>query len=121
LHILDCDNELSVIKTIQVYDIKGNPINELEDIVVVGEYVYANRRNDNRVLKIDPNNGIVVVYYDMMNLINFELKMKTLSQDDIAKSNILNGIAYDENRKFFIFTGKNCGFYYEVFLTYNEK
>jgi len=116
LHVLDCENDLGVIKTIPVYDSEQNPMDGLEDIVVVGEYVFANRRNDNRILKIDPRNGIVVRSYDMMNLINFELKMKSLSHSDIARGSILNGIAFDENRKVFILTGKNWGYYYEVDL-----
>lgn len=116
LHILDCENDLSVIKTIPVFDQNENPMTGLEDLVVVGEYAYANRRNDNRILKIDPKSGIVVKFYDMINLINFELKMKSLSETDIARGNVLNGIAYDETRRLFILTGKNWGFYYEVDL-----
>lgn len=116
LHILDCENDLGVIKTIPVFDSSENPMNGLEDLVVVGEFVYANRRNDNRVLKIDPKTGVVVKFYDMINLINFELKMKSLTQDDIARGNVLNGISFDEARRFFVLTGKNWGFYYEVDL-----
>ena len=116
MHILDCENDLSVIKTIPVFDYNENPMDGLEDIVVVGEFVFANRRNDNRVLKIDPKTGVVVKFYDMMNLINFELKMKTLSQSDIARGSVLNGIAYNEDKKFFVLTGKNWGYYYEVDL-----
>ncbi len=116
LHILDCENDLGVIKSIPVYDSNENPMGGLEDLVVVGEFVYANRRNDNRILKIDPKTGFVAKFYDMINLINFELRMKSLSQDDIARGNVLNGIAYDEARRLFILTGKNWGFYYEVDL-----
>lgn len=117
LHILDCVNDLNIIKSIPVFDESTeNPMSGLLDIVVVGENVYANRKNDNRILKIDPKSGAVIKYYDMINLINFELKMKTLSQTDISKGSVLNGISYDSSRNIFILTGRNWGFYYEVEL-----
>lgn len=116
LHIMDCTGELYVLKSIPVFDIKGNPMYGLQDITVVGDYVYANRENDNNILKIDPKNGAVVKSYDLMNLINYELKMKSLSTNDIATGSILNGITYDERRKVFILTGRNWAYYYEVNL-----
>ena len=88
----------------------------LQDITVVGDFVYANRDNDNRILKIDPRNGAVVKTYDMMNLINYELKMKSLNRNDIASGSVLNGITFDQKRNMFILTGRNWSFYYEVKL-----
>jgi glutamine cyclotransferase len=116
LYILDCQDEIYVIKTIAIYDLNGAPMFGLQDLTVVDEFVYANRENDNRILKIDPKNGGVVKTYDLMNLINYELKMKSLSRNDIAKGSVLNGITYDKNRKLFILTGRNWAFYYEVKL-----
>jgi len=116
LHILDCQDELYVIKSIPIYDLNGTPMTGLQDLTVVDEYVYANRQNDNRILKIDPKNGSVVKTYDLINLINYELKMKSLSRNDIAKGSILNGITYDKKRNLFILTGRNWGYYYEVKL-----
>ena len=116
LHILDCQAELYVVKTIPVFDMNGVAMNGLQDITVVGDFVFANRLNDNRILKIDPKNGAVVKTYDLMNLINYELKMKSLNKNDIATGSVLNGITYDEKRSLFILTGRNWAFYYEVKL-----
>ena len=88
----------------------------LQDITVVGDYLYANRESDNRILKINPRNGAVVKTYDLMNLINYEMKMKSLNTNDIATGSVLNGITYDKNRNIFILTGRNWSFYYEVKL-----
>ena len=116
LHILDCENDLSVIKSIQIIDEGENPMDGLQDLVVVGEYVYANRKNDNRILKINPGTGKVAKYYNMDNLINYELKLKSISVKDVRNGMILNGITYDQKRNIFIITGKNFANYYEVEL-----
>jgi glutamine cyclotransferase len=91
-------------------------MNGLLDITVVGNFLYANRDGDCRILKIDPRNGVLVKTYDLMNLINYELKMKSINKNDIASGSILNGITYDNNRDIFILTGRNWSFYYEVKL-----
>lgn len=116
IHIISCQFDLNVINSLPVYDQQGKPMNGLLDITVVGDYLYANRDRDYRILKIDPRDGKVVKTYDLMNLINYELKMKSITRDDIASGSILNGITYDKNRKLFILTGRNWAFYYEVKL-----
>lgn len=116
IFILSCQYDLNVIKTIPIYDMQGTPMDGLQDITVVGDFLYANRDNDNRILKINPRNGAVVKTYDLMNLINYEMKMKSLSRNDIATGSVLNGIAYDRQRGTFILTGRNWAFYYEVRL-----
>lgn len=116
LHILDCTSDLYVLKSIPVTDSEGNEMNGLQDLTVVGEFVYANRLNDNRIFKIDPHTGKVLKTYNLINLINYELKMKSINRNDIAKGSVLNGITYDKNRNLFILTGRNWSFYYEVKL-----
>jgi glutamine cyclotransferase len=116
IYILSCQYDLNVIQSIPINDELGNPINGLLDITVVGNYLYANREGEYKIFKINPRSGLVVRTYDLMNLINYEIKMKSINKNDIASGSILNGITYDEERKIFILTGRNWAFYYEVKL-----
>jgi len=116
IYILSCEYDLNVITKIPIVESNKEPMDGLQDITVVGDFLYANRDNDNRILKIDPRNGLVVKTFDLMNLINYEMKMKSLSRNDIATGSVLNGITYDAVRGVFILTGRNWAFYYEVQL-----
>jgi len=116
IFILDCKNDLNVIKTFSVKNTNEEPLLGIKDMVVVGEFIYAIRGNDNRIFKINPATGMVVKFYNMGNLINFELKTNSLSVNDVSKGAILSGIGYDKIKKMFIITGKNWGHYYEVDL-----
>ena len=116
IYILSCQFDLNVINSIPIVDSNKEPMDGLQDITVVGDFLYANRDNDNRILKIDPRNGKVVKTFDLMNLINYEMKMKSLSRNDIATGSVLNGITYDASRGVFILTGRNWAYYYEVQL-----
>lgn len=116
IFVLDCRNDLNILKVINVEDAYGEEFHGIKDLVAVGEFVYAVKANDNRVVKINPKTGKIVKYYNMMNLIDFELKTKSLNSKDISQGSALSGIAYDQNRKMFVITGKNWGHYYEVEL-----
>ena len=117
LSVLDCKNDLSVIKTISVVDENDEYIGGIKDIVVVGEFIYANKNNDYRIFKINPETGKVLKKYNMKNLIDFEFKSKSINSKDLLNNgSMLNGITYDYNKKLFILTGKNWGHYYEVDL-----
>jgi glutamine cyclotransferase len=116
IFVLDCRNELNILKVINVEDFNEDEIHGLKDLVVVGEYIFAIKANNNRVIKINPKTGKVVRFYNMMNLIDFELKTNSLNNKDISQGASLSGITYDFNKKVFIITGKNWGHYYEVNL-----
>lgn len=117
IYVLDCKNELNVIKLLYVRGLHNEPLSGINDMTVVGEFIYATKENDNRIFKINPADGKVVKFYNMMNLINYELKTKSLNSMEIrgGKAN-LSGISYDKKKKLFIITGKNWGHYYEVDL-----
>ncbi len=117
IFVLDCKNDLNILKIISVEDNNGDEFHGIKDIVVVGEYVYALKANDNRVIKINPKTGKIVKFYNMMNLVDFELKTKSLTDKDISQgSAAMSGITFDQNSKMFVVTGKNWGHYYEVDL-----
>lgn len=116
IYVLDCKNDLSIIKSFSVKNFEEEPLLGIKDMVVVGEYIYANKENDNRIIKISPATGKVLKFYNLTNLVNFELKTKSLTANEVNKGANLNGIAYDKSKKMFILTGKNWGHYYEVDL-----
>ncbi len=66
------------------------------------------------VIKIDPNNGNVMEVYYMTPLIEHEINQGVLTNLKIMTGDVLNGIVYIPERKTFILTGKEWGFYYEV-------
>lgn len=117
IFILDCKNELNVIKILDITDNQGEPVTGLKDLVVVGDYIYANKAHDIRLIKIEASTGKVVKIYNMISLVNYELKAKNIAQKDISSgAALLSGITYDYRRKVFIITGKNWGNYYEIEL-----
>lgn len=117
IFILDCKNDLNVIKMIDIIDNEDQPINGLKDLVVVEEYIYAIKDSDMRILKIDAKTGKILKMYNMTNLIGFESASKNLNPNETSiRNNFLSGITHDYKRKIFIVTGKNWGNYYEVEL-----
>lgn len=97
----------AVRKTVPVVDNNGavQQINELE---YVDGFIYANVWQTNRIVKIDPQTGIVVA--DMtQNLLK--------PQDSVAgRTDVLNGIAYNKESKTFFLTGKRYPHIWEVRL-----
>ena len=97
LYFLDT-TKLQVIRTVSVTDPSGRVknINELE---YVNGYVFANVYETALILKIDPSNGKVVGRLDLSALAG-EIKRMYPNTD------VLNGIAYDQNSKALLVTGK---------------
>jgi glutamine cyclotransferase len=118
--ILDCKNDLNVINSFSVKNSNNQPLFGIKNMVVVGEFIYLTRENDKRIFKISPATGKILKVYNMLNLLNFELKTNSISliinKSDKGFNFSLNGIAYDKKKKVFILTGKNWGHYYEVDL-----
>ena len=114
IYIIDC-MDLEVKKTVAVFE-NGKPVNMLNDLAIVEEFIFANRYFDTRVFKIDLNSGVVLKTYDFDNLVKAEYNSQTLSEEQMRQGNVLNGIMYHEKRKIFILTGKMWGNYYEIKL-----
>jgi glutamine cyclotransferase len=97
LYFLDTTN-LQVIRTLSVKD--GNErIKNLNELEYVNGYVFANVYETSRILKIDPATGKVVGRLDLSAVAN-EIKRMYPNTD------VLNGIAYDQNSKALLVTGK---------------
>ena len=87
----------AVEKTISV-KLGQQPINNLNELEYAEGYLWANIWQDNRILKINPATGDVVGIVDLSSL------RQSLHLSD--PESVLNGIAYDAERKGFWVTGK---------------
>lgn len=89
-----------VIKTIGVVDNNGG-LAEINELEYIDGFIYANVWQKNHIVKIDPSTGKVIGILDFTGVLE-----RYASPSEVAKTDVLNGIAYDSiNKKFFI-TGK---------------
>lgn len=77
---------------------KQEPIINLNELEYAEGFIWANIWHDNRIVKINPATG------DVVGVLDFSETAKNLKVKD-AES-VLNGIAYDANKKAFWITGK---------------
>src|SRR6185295_5189537 len=75
----------------------GQPVAQLNELECVDGAVYANVYQTDQIVRIDPANGRVTATIDASGL---------LTPDERAKTDVLNGIAYDPAKKTFLITGK---------------
>ncbi|MES2824456.1 MAG: glutaminyl-peptide cyclotransferase [Pseudomonadota bacterium] len=91
------ENDFAVEKKIDV-SLNHEPVNNLNELEYGDGFIWANIWHDNRIVKINPINGDVVGIVDLSSIV------KTLGLYD--SESVLNGIAYDVDRKAFWVTGK---------------
>jgi glutamine cyclotransferase len=89
---------LKPVKTVRVRDSQGF-VTKLNELEYMEGYVLANQWETNRILKIDPQSGMVVGTLDLTPLAR-EAKLEN------PKADVLNGIAYHPSTKLLIVTGK---------------
>ncbi|ART82832.1 hypothetical protein CBP31_09515 [Oceanisphaera profunda] len=77
----------------------GEPLNLLNELACVGEYIYANIWQDHRLVRINKTTGRVEAEIDASAVIAASGR----GRDPEA---VLNGIAYDEQEQVFYLTGK---------------
>ena len=91
---------MKILKIITVIDNLGE-VDSLNELEYIGGYIYANIWFDNRIVKINPDNGHVVGVMDMNGLLKqYEPTF------DFNPDAVLNGIAYDSISKKIFITGK---------------
>jgi glutamine cyclotransferase len=101
---------LKLKKVLSVRDQYG-AVNNLNELEMVEGYIFANRWQYDYILKIDPNTGLVVATLGMKDFLKRNTK-KDLSYLDIPGSTaqqsgaVLNGIAYNPEKKTIFITGK---------------
>lgn len=100
-------NNYSQTDKLEVYDNKGKVIylNELE--YIDGE-IYANIYQYEKIARIDPKTGKVLAYIDLSRILPFS--------DYTQNTDVLNGIAYDSDKKRLFVTGKKWPKLFEIEL-----
>ncbi|WGH75566.1 glutaminyl-peptide cyclotransferase [Tenacibaculum tangerinum] len=98
-------------RAIQVYTNKY-AIGNLNEIELINGKIYANKWQQNSIVIINPETGVVEGVADLSGLRDIVAKGQNLEPQD----EVLNGIAYDaENNRLFV-TGKHWGKLFEIQL-----
>lgn len=106
LHFLD-PQTLEEVKQIEVQS-KDGPVKNLNELEYIGGEIYANVLPTDRIVRIDPETGIVTGWIDLSGILG--------ADKNNPQINILNGIAYDsENKRLFV-TGKYWPKLFEIEL-----
>ena len=87
----------SVIRKIEVYD-NIQEIDSLNELEFIDSLIYANRYQTDQIVMIDPQNGKVVGKVNMNGLLK--------KSDKQPSTDVLNGIAWDADKKRLFVTGK---------------
>ena len=83
--------------------IDGKPINNINELELVENYIYANIFTSSNIIKINTTN------YKIEKIYNFSKLSKTEGYN-----NFMNGITFNKLKKTFLLTGKNWNYVYEV-------
>ena len=103
-------DDFSQLRTITVSDNTG-PVDSINELELIGGYIFANRWQTDDILKIDTANGHIV---GKMNLTG--LLAQYAAKDITSDTNVLNGIAYDSTTKKLFITGKHWPRMFEMHL-----
>jgi glutaminyl-peptide cyclotransferase len=96
IRVLDGDT-LAEKRRIKVHD-GDKPIDQLNELEFVEEEIFANVWQTNRIARISPQSGIVIGWIDLTGLLPPVYHLESGA--------VLNGIAYDPDRKRLFVTGK---------------
>jgi glutamine cyclotransferase len=99
LHWLATDT-MALINTVAVTE-KGEPVNQLNELECLGDYVVANQWHSNYLFIIDGRNGQVLSKLDLS-----ALTAKVNLSVPLAPEAVLNGVAYDAGDDSWLVTGK---------------
>ena len=94
------------IRTIVVFDEKGNQLRELNELEYIKGEIWANIWHSDRIARINPADGKLLGWIDLQGI----------SPDDTKRDseNVLNGIAYDAAADRIFVTGKNWKNLFEI-------
>jgi glutaminyl-peptide cyclotransferase len=87
---------------------RGEPIDQLNELECVNGFIYANIWKTNYIVQIDKETGHVIARIDASNLLTDEERAQ------LDSSAVLNGIAYDQDNNVFLITGKYWPKLFEV-------
>ena len=89
--------DFKVTKTLQVY-YHGNPVKQLNELEWIDGRIYANIWGSDWIVMIDPNSGDVTGKVHLDKLLPDELRT--------YRTDVLNGIAFDTQKRRLLVTGK---------------
>ena len=111
----DGTDELRIIepktfKVIETVDVtaQGRPVRDLNELEWIDGEIWANVWKSDRIARIDPTTGKVRSWVDLKGL----LPPGTVPDPDV--DNVLNGIAYDEDKDAIYVTGKRWPKLFEI-------
>ena len=104
IYFLDANNPSKIIRTISVVG-QNNLFQFINELEYIDGHIYANVWQNNIILKINPDNGLVVG----------RIGLKSLA-DQYRKKGVLNGIAYNPKSNTLLITGKNWPEIFEIKL-----
>ena len=107
LYLLDPDS-FSILKTIEVYDNKG-AVTNLNELEYINGRIWANVWLTDRIVVINPKTGAVTEELLLPDLLTAAEKARLDSDDDV-----LNGIAYNEQKGTIYVTGKHWPKLFEI-------
>jgi glutaminyl-peptide cyclotransferase len=87
---------------------QGQPVNQINELECVGDYIYANIWKTDYIIKINKKNGVIVGLIDASSLLTEDERSK------LGDQQVLNGIAYNADTDTFLITGKNWPKMFEV-------
>ena len=92
---------------LEVYDHNG-PVRKINELEYIEGVIYANVWQSSKIIRIDPHSGIVTGIIDLSELVPRQFHGHL--------DNVLNGIAYDSERKSIFITGKMWPHVFELKL-----
>jgi glutamine cyclotransferase len=95
-------------RRLRVHD-GATPVDQLNELEFVGGQIFANVWHSNRIARISPQTGDVVGWIDLTGLLSPIYRLEPEA--------VLNGIAYDPNRKRLFVTGKLWPNIFEIRLS----
>jgi glutamine cyclotransferase len=105
---------LNEVKRIEVCNNKGVVIN-LNELEYINGEIWANLWTTDTIVKIDPKTGKIIAEIDLKGLLNSNLT-KNKTQEEV-----LNGIAYDQDKNKIYVTGKFWPKMFEIELVKKAK
>ena len=89
-----------VVRSIDVLDHLGNPLNNINELEYINGEIYANIWQTDWIARIDPGNGAIIAWIDLTGL--------------RTSGDVLNGIAYDATTGHLLVTGKWWPWLYRI-------
>lgn len=110
-------SDFSVIDIIEVKDKHGKAIHYINELELVGDYIYGNVLPLSVIIKINKSTGLIEKVYDFKKL--YDMQMSFVGQNKLSwdsSNNVMNGIAFRRSTNTFLITGKEYNFIFEVKL-----